>query len=142
MRRRLRNMSLFNSLEAWSFRLFGGIVPSFLKFISTFKNDLEKGGIKIYAETYISLMFLIALLASPISIAALILLYLFRWIPLIFLVPAPLYVMVMFLVTPSMKAGERSHQLEKELPFAAAYVTVMASGGGSPYVSLKRLSNV
>jgi flagellar protein FlaJ len=39
-----------------------------------------------------------------------------------------------------MKAGERARNLEREMPFAAAYITVMATGGISPYMSIKRLS--
>ncbi len=50
--------------------------------------------------------------------------------------------MVVFMLAPIMKAGERAHALEREMPFAAAYVTVMATGGISPYMSIKRLSNV
>jgi len=103
---------------------------------------LEKAGIKIYPETYISLMFFLALLTAPITITALVFLYLFKWIPLVALVPAPIYVMIAFMVAPMMKAGERSSTLEREMPFVAAYVSVMATGGISPYMSINRLSNV
>ncbi|NIU39843.1 hypothetical protein GWN65_07720 [Candidatus Bathyarchaeota archaeon] len=41
-----------------------------------------------------------------------------------------------------MKAGERARAVEREMPFAAAYITVMATGGISPYVSFNRLSKV
>jgi len=50
--------------------------------------------------------------------------------------------MIVFMITPSMKAGERASSLEREMPFASAYITVMATGGISPYMSIKRLSNV
>jgi len=113
-----------------------------LKSVFEFKNELKKAGMKIYAETYVSMMFFCALLTVPVTITGLVLLYIFQWIPLVFLVPAPLYVMIIFMVTPSMKAGERARALEREMPFAAAYITVMATGGISPYVSFKRLSKV
>jgi flagellar protein FlaJ len=88
------------------------------------------------------MMFFAALVTLPVSIISLVLLFLTKLIPLIFLVPLPIYIMIVFMLTPSMKAGERASTLEREMPFAAAYITVMASGGISPYVSIKRLSHV
>mgnify|MGYP001146695830 CR=1 FL=1 len=135
-------MPLLSSLEGWSYRLFGRIAPKFLRNIFEFKDELQKAGIKIYPETYISLMFFMALLTIPVTVTALVLLYFFKWIPLVILVPTPIFVMVAFIVTPMMRSGERSGSLEREMPFAAAYVSVMATGGISPYMSIKRLSNV
>ena len=39
-------------------------------------------------------------------------------------------------------ASDRSSDLEREMPFAAAYISVMASGGIAPYNSFKRLTDV
>jgi len=97
---------------------------------------------KIYPDTYVSLMFFLAFLTVPVSVVAIVLLYFFKFLPLIFLVPTPVYIMIMFMITPIMKAGERAHALEREMPFVSAYVTVMATGGISPYMSIKRLSDV
>jgi flagellar protein FlaJ len=47
-----------------------------------------------------------------------------------------------FLLIPMSKASERSAGVERDMPFAAAYVSVMASGGIAPYSSFKRLSAV
>jgi flagellar protein FlaJ len=135
-------LPLLNTLEGWSIRLFGRIAPKFLKNVFEFKDDLQRAGIKIYPETYVSLMFFLALLTMPISIMAIIFLYLFKIIPLIFLVPVPIYVMIGFMITPMSKAGERAAALEREMPFAATYVTVMATGGIPPYLSFKRLAEV
>lgn len=133
---------LSSSFEGWSYRLFGNMATKFLGNVFEFKNLLEKAGIKIYSETYVSMMFFAALVTLPVSIISLVLLFLTKLIPLIFLVPLPVYIMIVFMLTPSMKAGERASTLEREMPFAAAYITVMASGGISPYVSIKRLSHV
>ena len=133
---------LSSSFEGWSYRLFGNMATKFLGNVFEFKNLLEKAGIKIYSETYVSMMFFAALVTLPVSIISLVLLFLTKLIPLIFLVPLPIYIMIVFMLTPSMKAGERASTLEREMPFAAAYITVMASGGISPYVSIKRLSHV
>ena len=51
------------------------MAPKFLKGVMEFKIHLARAGIKIYPETYVSLMFLIATLTIPISITAIVLLY-------------------------------------------------------------------
>jgi len=135
-------LPLLNSLEGWSYRIFGGIAPKFLSNIFEFRGNLKKAGMKIYAETYVTMMFFSAILTVPVTFIALILLYVYKLIFLVFLVPMPIYVLIVFMITPSMKAGERASSLEREMPFAAAYITVMATGGISPYMSIKRLCKV
>ena len=133
-------MPLLSTLEGLSFRLFGRIAPKFLKGIFEFESYLQRANMRIYPVTYVSLMFFAALLALPVSIVAVVLLYFYQLLPLIFLVPAPAFVMVIFILAPVSKASERSQRLEREMPFAATYVAVMASGGIPPYTSFKRLS--
>jgi len=50
--------------------------------------------------------------------------------------------MVAFFIVPMSMASDRATALERDMPFAATYVTVMATGGIPPYVSFKRLSEV
>ncbi len=133
---------MLNTLEGWSYHLFGRLSPKFLANVFEFKEHLERAGIKIYPETYVSLMFFCALLGVPMTIASLALISLYRFIPLIFLVPMPCYIMIGFMIMPMSMASDRGNNLEMEMPFAATYVTVMASGGIPPYLSFKRLSNV
>ena len=135
-------MPLLKTLEGVSYRLFGSIAPKFFGGVFEFKDHLARAGIKIYPETYISLMFLLATLTIPVSIVALVLLYFTQIIFLVLLVPMPIYIMIGFMVAPSSKASERASALEREMPFAATYITVMASGGIPPYMSFKRLTDV
>jgi len=135
-------LPLLETLEAWSFRLFGRIAPSFLKHVIEFKDYLERAKIKIYPETYVSLMFFAAVLTIPATIISILILYLYGFLPVIFLVPLPFYVMIGFLLIPMSKASDRASSLEREMPFAAAYTSVMASGGIAPYTSFKRLAEV
>ncbi|MEM3458651.1 MAG: type II secretion system F family protein [Candidatus Bathyarchaeia archaeon] len=135
-------MSLLKTLEAWSFRIFGRLAPSFLKNVFEFKGYLERAKIKIYPETYVSMMFFIAVLTLPVSIISILLLYFYGFLPIIFLVPLPFYVMIGFLLIPMSKASDRASNLEREMPFAASYISVMASGGIAPYTSFKRLAEV
>ena len=135
-------MPLLKKLEAWSFRLFGGVAPFFLKNVYAFKDTLNKARIKIYPETYVSLMLFTAMLTIPGSVIAALVLVFFGFMPIIFLIPLPLYVMAGFLLAPMSKASDRGSSLEREMPFVAAYISVMASGGIAPYTSFKRLSEV
>ncbi len=135
-------MPLLKTLEAWSFRLFGNIAPSFLKNVFEFKDYLEKAKIKIYPETYVSLMFFAAVMMIPLSVISTVIVILYGFMPMIFLIPAPFYAMIGFLVVPMSRAGERASNLEREMPFATAYISVMASGGIAPYTSFKRLAQV
>jgi flagellar protein FlaJ len=135
-------LPFLETLEAWSFRLFGRLAPAFLRNVFEFKDCLERAKIKIYPETYVSLMFFAAVLTLPVSIVCMVILYLYLFIPIVFLVPLPFYIMIGFLLIPMSRAGERASNLEREMPFASAYISVMASGGIAPYTSFKRLSEV
>ncbi len=136
-------MPLLKKFEALSFRLFGGLAAYFqTKFFKTLKGTLEKGRVKIYPQTYISMMFLFALLTLPVSVLGVALVITTHFLPLLVLVFAPLFVVAGFLVIPMNNASNRSSDLEREMPFAAAYISVMASGGIAPYNSFKRLTDV
>jgi flagellar protein FlaJ len=136
-------LALIDKFETWSFRLFGRIAPFFLKKVfPQIKSSLEKGRVKIYSETYVSLMFFVALLTLPVSVLAAVTALLFGILPLLILVPLPLFVIGGFLVVPMNNASDRSSSLEREMPFAAAYISVMSSGGIAPYTSFKRLTQV
>jgi flagellar protein FlaJ len=87
-------------------------------------------------------MLLFAVLTIPVSAVSAILMLLFGFLPIAFLIPLPLYIIAGFWLMPISKASDRSSALEREMPFAAAYVSVMASGGIAPYTSFKRLSEV
>ena len=135
-------MPLLEKLEGLSFRLFGRAAPFFLKHIYQFKTPLEKGAVKIYPETYVSLMLFTALLTAPASIIAAVIVLVTGFIPLLILVPLPFFVFLGFLMIPMSKASDRASNLEREMPFAATYISIMASGGIAPYTSFKRLTEV
>jgi flagellar protein FlaJ len=140
--RRSRQLPFLKTFEAWSFRIFGRAAPSFLKNVFEFKDYLDRAKIKIYAETYVSLMFFTAALTMPVSLISILILYLYGFIYIVFLIPMPFYVMIGFMLIPISRAGERASNLEREMPFASAYISVMASGGIAPYTSFRRLSEV
>ena len=123
-------MPLLDKLEAWSFRLFGRFAPYILKHVfPQIKGSLEKGRVKIYSETYISLMFFIALLTLPVSVIAASIALLYGFLPLLILVPLPLFVIGGFLIVPMNNASDRSSGLEREMPFAARHTSALCRQG-------------
>lgn len=107
-------MPLLEKFESWSYRLFGGITPFFLTRVFHFKNSLERARIKIYPETYVSLMFFVATLTIPVSVISTILFLFYGFMPLLFLVPVPFYVIVGFMVMPKSKASDRASGIERD----------------------------
>ena len=136
-------MPLLEKLETLSFRLFGRIAPSIQRSLFPgLKSSLEMGRVRIYYETYVSLMLLMTVLTLPVSALGIVLFLIFHLLPLLALVPVPLFLALGFLVVPKNNASDRSTSLEREIPFASAYISVMASGGIAPYTSFKRLTQV
>jgi flagellar protein FlaJ len=58
---------------------------------------------------------------------------------MIYLLPIPFIVMFVGYAFPKIRTRDRAAKLDLEVPFAGAYISVMATGGLSPYASLKRL---
>jgi archaeal flagellar protein FlaJ len=136
-------LPLLDKFEAWSFRLFGRYAPYMLKNVfPQIKGALEKGRVRIYPETYISLMFFVVMLTLPISVFAAAVALTFGFLPILALAFLPLFVIAGFLIIPMNNSSDRSSGLEREMPFAAAYISVMSSGGIAPYTSFKRLTQV
>lgn len=110
------------------------------------ETDLQKADIRIYPEAYASIIAFLIFFSSILSVAsAFLLVFLLQLIPpfpylALFVLP-PLIVLLAGKAYPVSKASSRSQSFEAEVPYAAAYTTVMATGGVSPYVSLQRLKD-
>jgi flagellar protein FlaJ len=95
--------------------------------------DLESAGLKVYPEAYFSLLgfFLILFIIVSIPIALVT-----GVLPLMLL---PLVVLLLGYAVPKVLAQDRASKLDMEVPFAGAYISVMATGGLAPYASLRKL---
>ncbi|MEM2352249.1 MAG: type II secretion system F family protein, partial [Thermoproteota archaeon] len=102
---------------------------------SKLRDTLEAAGIKIYPEAYLSVVGLLLIVSAA---ASAIIIWLTGFLPI---VVAPIIILLIGYALPSIKAQDRASKLDMEAPFMAAYVSVMATGGLSPYLSLKRLKN-
>jgi len=96
---------------------------------------LEDAGLKIYPPAYFA-MIGFAFLIFVIAIIPIVILT-----GLLYLIPLPFIVLLLGYVVPQIMARDRASKLDAEVPFAGAYISVMATGGLSPYASLKRLKD-
>jgi len=96
---------------------------------------LEDAGLKIYPEAYFALIGFFFI--SSVVITVPIVLFT-RFIPLFL---TPLFVVLFGYAVPKVMAYDRASKLDIEVPFAGTYISVMATGGLSPYASMRRLKN-
>lgn len=125
---------------------FGFLGRFLYRLTPKFDEDIEAANIKIYPEAFLSAVGLFALitLAIPTSLLVLNLLSIIKITNLIIyaaLFSFPMIVILLGLTLPKLVASNRISGLKNEIPFASLYMTVMASGGLSPYASLLRFRN-
>ncbi len=94
---------------------------------------LEDAGLKVYPDAYYSLIGFLTVLAA-VAVAPVV--YLTGLTPL---ASAPLLVILLGYLAPKVLAYDRASKLDVEVPFAGTYISVMATGGLSPYQSLRKL---
>jgi hypothetical protein len=60
-------LPLTEKIETLSFHLFGGLSARLSKNVFKFKDKLDRARIRIYPQTYVSMMLLFAVLTIPVS---------------------------------------------------------------------------
>jgi len=137
-------------LRDYSYAYFGWAGSSLASLFKGIEKDLEAACMRIHPEVYFSLVSLIALGAGiiPLFVFGLISLGLIRFpidlgISPILLVPVslglPLVIIVVSTIIPKTVASNRTSSLQIEIPYASMYVSVMVSGGLSPFESFIRM---
>ena len=105
------------------------------------RDDLIKSNMYISAEGLISLSILFTIISIPLVIVGILLLARAGLgiisIALVAVLALPI---VLTINLPKISASSRSSSLENELPYVVGYITVLAGGGISPFVTIKRLS--
>jgi len=113
----------------------------------TFKveKDLEVANMNLHPEVYFSILSFFSLVSLTVPVSFF-LVFLFLgvlgWInPLFWLILAspPFIVILLGLIIPKVAASNRISGLQIEVPYASMYLSVMVSGGLSPYACLLRL---
>ena len=129
----------FTSLSYAYFSWFGRMM---LKYFKNIPGTLEAANIRIHPETYLSICgfatFLCLAIFAPVAVIGFFLLNPF----MLTLLAVPPLVLVLFLLYPNLAASNRASILDTEVPFAAAYVSVLASGGISPFKAFEKLKDL
>jgi flagellar protein FlaJ len=130
------------AVGAFAYRYFGKLANSLRSAMPELPTDILKSGMTYSPEAYLSLVVMVAAMTIPVSIIFVVAALAFK---ILFLLPfavLPGMVFGMGVFYPKVAAGGRASALDDELPFVIGYVTVLASGGVSPIMTLKRLSRV
>jgi flagellar protein FlaJ len=128
------------SIMSFSYRHFGWLGRIMGRaFYSNSHAKLEEtladAGLRIYPEAYFSLVGFLLVLSIIVTVPIILLTGLFL------LALAPLLIMPLGYAVPKIMAHDRASKLDMEVPFAGTYISVMATGGLSPYASLRRLKD-
>lgn len=128
------------NLRDFCYANFGWIGQRFAILFPKIERDLDAAYMKIHPEVYFSIFGFIILLTIPLSLTLSVLFWLLE-LPLFipFTAMIPIIGIVLSLIIPKLLASNRISGLKVEIPYASMYISVMTSGGISPYESLLRM---
>jgi len=133
-------------LEDFCYAYFGGIGRGLLKIFRGIENDMEAANIRLHPEVYLSMIGFFTYLTSSFSITFFLLWYFRLFLSplplpfvLLFCIVPPLLTLLLGVAMPKIIASNKVSGLKNEIPYASMYLSVMTSGGLTPYASLLRL---
>ncbi|MEM0329515.1 MAG: type II secretion system F family protein, partial [Nitrososphaerota archaeon] len=134
-------MGFRDSMYGFFYASFRGLGSLLLRIFPGIGSKLDAAVIRVHPEAYASavagLTVIAALACAPLSF----ILYLVTRSPFsLALMVVPLMVLLLGVFYPYAQASSIASVFESEVPYAATYLAVMATGGVPPYTSLKRLS--
>ena len=136
-------------LYALAYRVFGGISEKLMDFLSGLSGNVRRSYMLVGPSSYISLMLLVSAIAGSTSFVATMLAGLLVlglpllatiYLALAALGGAVILVIGAFHAYPALRVRRMRAELERDLPFIASYMAVMASAGVSPYEIFKSLA--
>lgn len=145
------------NLKDFCFSHFGGVGTRLSGLFKGTESDLQAAYMKIHPDVYYSMVSFAVLfsLIVPITFSMMYLVGFRVEIPFpsssgglmrvpvaLFTFVAPLMVLLLGFLMPKVSASNRVSALKVEIPYASMYMSVMSSGGLSPYRSLLRLRNM
>mgnify|MGYP000206237362 CR=1 FL=1 len=127
---------------------FGNLGKGLLRIFKSVERDMEAANIRLHPEVYLSIVGFLTFLTSLFSFIFFLLWFLgilpfkapFFIIFLVSVLP-PFITLTMGILTPKLIVSNKISGLKNEIPYASMYLSVMTSGGLSPYAGLLRLRN-
>lgn len=134
-------MTFKDGLIGFFYSKFNGLGSLLLKAFPSISSKLDAALIRIYPEAYASMIAGIMFISTLVCVPLTAVLYVFTRSPLSFLLlTVPLIAILLGILYPYSQASSIASVFESEVPYAATYLAVMATGGVPPYTSLRRLS--
>jgi len=130
------------SLWGTSYAYFGWFGRLGTRLFKSIPSILDAANIRIHPETYLSMCGFAFFPSLIISVIIAVVGYFLISPFMLFLLVIPPIVILIFLVYPRIVAMNRASNLDTEIPFAAAYISVLASGGISPFKAFERLKDI
>ena len=129
-------------MDTFAYVNFHALGRRILNFNKMLPEQLVAANIRLHPEVWASMVAMFTLLTTVVAVPLAILGAAFISPFALILLILPAIVFGFFLIYPSFLAQNRAYNLESEVPYAAAYVSVMSTGGISPYRAIQRLRNV
>lgn len=125
---------------------FDWVGRGILKTYPNIPEDVRSSGMRLHYEVYAALAGFLFILSVIGSIVTMVVLLALRLYPIYIMIGtfvaalAPILILVfMTLIIPKSVGASRSASLDQEVPYAVAYLSIMATGGMSPYTAFERL---
>ncbi|MEN2975353.1 MAG: type II secretion system F family protein [Candidatus Caldarchaeales archaeon] len=135
-------MGFLDSFSGFSYSNFRGLGLYILKLFPNISAKLESSGKRIHPEAYASIVAGVTVISLIFASILSLLLFLFTSNILVslilFIIPGLAF--MIGVLYPYGEASSVASVLESEIPYAATYLAVMATGGIAPYTSLSRIS--
>ncbi|UNQ72641.1 type II secretion system F family protein [Infirmifilum sp. NZ] len=139
------------SLDGFAYSVFGWAGEALLKMMPSLKNDIASADMKVYPPAYAARCILVSLIALVLGFAfdaPLVVIMsrlgagVFQVVSLSIMVPLLIasLTFIFLLFYPRIKVSSRQSRFDLEIPYLSVYITVMATGGISPYTSFERLA--
>jgi len=141
------------TLRDFCYANFGWMGEGLSRVFQGIEENLDAAYMKMYPDVYFSVISFIALLSLIVPSTLTLFAMIGLWptlpsIPFNGLIIIPLSALIPFaiiligVIIPKLVASNRISGLKLEIPYASMYISVMASGGLSPYESLLRLRHM
>jgi len=135
-----QKISISEKFVRFAIRYTRGISIPLSEEIPALKDNVLKSNLNISPMALISVCTLLSLLMIPIAALGIYLMVMTHFyigiiaMPVVAMLPLAMGIMI-----AKVSASSRSRALETELPFLIGYITVLAGGGISPLVTIKRI---
>lgn len=136
-------MGVSAALSGFCFRYFHLVGAPILKFFPWLPSSIENANLLIHPVSYASVTAFLTIISFGVGVGITYVLYLltrlFIFYPMLII---PIVTFAFMVYRPVASGTNRASSLETEVPYAAAYISVMATGGISPFKSLEKLADI